>query len=35
MASNKPVTSSLGIKQSYKYDISSRHFNTEWIDKFL
>ncbi|KAL4121156.1 hypothetical protein QTP88_013721 [Uroleucon formosanum] len=35
MASNKPGTSGLGVKQSYKDDISSRIFNTEWIEKFL
>lgn len=35
MASNKPGFSGLGIKPSYKDDISSRNFNTEWIDKFV
>lgn len=35
MASNKLGTSGLGVKRSYKDDISSRIFNTEWIEKFL
>ncbi|XP_026819320.1 uncharacterized protein LOC113557987 [Rhopalosiphum maidis] len=35
MASNKPGTSGLGVKRSYKDDISLRIFNTEWIEKFL
>ncbi|MBW0543352.1 hypothetical protein O181_083067 [Austropuccinia psidii MF-1] len=35
MASSKPGTSGLGVKRSYKDDISSRTFNIEWIEKFL
>jgi len=35
MASNKPGTSGLGVKRSYKDDISSRIFNTEWIENFF
>lgn len=35
MTSNKPGTSGLGVKRSYKDDISSRNFNTDWISKFL
>lgn len=35
MAPNKPGTSGLGVKRSYKDGISSRIFNTEWIEKCL
>jgi len=33
MAFNKPGTSGSGVKRSYKEDILSRTFNTEWTEK--